>query len=73
LLQSAHRIILVTSPYHQRRASIEFGRIFGDNVDIANHPTPSDHAWPPTWYLTSAGWWLALSETVKTVVVSYGR
>lgn len=70
LLTSAKRIILVTSPYHQHRAALEFSKIFGDQVDIVNHPTQSDHAWPPTWYFTSSGWWLAISETVKTFVVS---
>lgn len=70
LLTQAKRIILVTSPYHQHRASLEFGHIFGDSVQVVNHPTPSDHTWPPTWYLTAAGWWLAVSEIVKTFVVS---
>jgi uncharacterized SAM-binding protein YcdF (DUF218 family) len=69
LLQSAHRIILVTSPYHQHRASLEFGHIFGDNVDIVNHPTSTDRLWPESWWLTSTGWWLAVSETVKTALV----
>ena len=70
LLTSARRIILVTSPYHQHRASLEFEHIFGENVEIVNHPTPNDRTWPPTWYLTANGWWLALSEVVKTLVVS---
>jgi uncharacterized SAM-binding protein YcdF (DUF218 family) len=70
LLSDARRIILVTSPYHQRRASIEFERIFGDNVAIVNHPTPNDRAWPSTWYLSPGGWWLAVSEVAKTAVVS---
>lgn len=73
LLADARRIILVTSPYHQRRASIEFERIFGDSVAIVNHPTPNDRAWSGTWYLTPNGWWLALSEMAKTAVVSYGH
>lgn len=70
LLGSARRVILVTSPYHQHRASLEFEHIFGENVEIVNHPTPTDHTWPPTWYFTSTGWWLALSEVVKTAVVA---
>jgi uncharacterized SAM-binding protein YcdF (DUF218 family) len=70
LLSDAKRLILVTSPYHQHRAGLEFQHIFGDDVDIVNHPTPSDHLWPTTWYLTTTGWWLALSETAKTAFVS---
>lgn len=70
LLQGADRIILVTSPYHQHRASLEFAHIFGQGVQIVDHPTQTDHIWTKTWYLTPNGWWLALSETVKTFVVS---
>lgn len=70
LLQDARRIIVVTSPYHQRRAGVEFKKAFGDSVTIVNHPTTTDHVWTGTWYLTSTGWWLGLSETVKTFVVS---
>lgn len=70
LLAGVKRVILVTSPYHQHRASLEFQKIYGQGVTIVNHPAYSDHMWPPTWYLTSTGWWLALSETAKTAFVS---
>lgn len=70
LVSDARRIILVTSPYHQHRASLEFEHIFGERVEIVNHPTPTDHSWPPNWYVTPGGWWLALSEVVKTLVVA---
>ena len=70
LLKDAKRIILVTSPYHQHRASLEFEHVFGKGVDIVNRPTQTDHIWTPTWYLTPNGWWLAVSETVKTFIVS---
>jgi len=70
LLRDAKRIILVTSPYHQHRASLEFEHIFGDTVDIVNHPTSTDRLWPQAWWLTSSGWWLAVSEVVKTAVVA---
>jgi uncharacterized SAM-binding protein YcdF (DUF218 family) len=70
LLEDKKRIILVTSPYHQHRASLEFEHVFGQGVDIVNHPTSTDRMWPETWYLTANGWWLAVSETVKTFIVS---
>jgi uncharacterized SAM-binding protein YcdF (DUF218 family) len=70
LLADKRRIILVTSPYHQHRASLEFEHVFGQGVDIINHPTPNDRMWPETWYVTANGWWLAVSETVKTFIVS---
>ena len=70
LLTDADRLIVVTSPYHQRRADVEFQKVFGPDVQIVSHPTQTDHIWTKTWYLTTTGWWLALSETVKTFVVS---
>ncbi|MGH7196712.1 MAG: YdcF family protein [Candidatus Saccharimonadales bacterium] len=63
------RIILVTSPYHQRRASLEFKRYYGQDVTVVNHPTQSDRLWPVNWWVTPTGWWLAISEAVKTVLV----
>jgi uncharacterized SAM-binding protein YcdF (DUF218 family) len=67
------RIILVTSPYHQRRASLEFQRVLGDSVTVISHPTPNDKEWGPQWWLTVNGWWLGLSETAKSLVVSTWR
>lgn len=60
-----HRIILVTSAYHQRRASLEFKKRTGDEIKIINHPKKVDAQWSKNWYLTPSGWWLALSEVVK--------
>ncbi len=62
-------IILVTSGYHQRRASIEFDRI-ANGVAIANHPVGTDHDWSSVWWLTPRGWWLAGGEVVKIIVTS---
>ncbi len=70
LLLNAKRIVLVTSPYHQHRASLEFQKFFGDSVTIVNHPTSTDRLWPSFWWTTLSGWWLALSECVKTLVVA---
>lgn len=71
-----NRIILVTSAYHQRRASLEFNSFFGSSVQIVNHPVAHDKQWSRFWWLTPVGWWLALSELVKIIVlsfISYGR
>jgi uncharacterized SAM-binding protein YcdF (DUF218 family) len=67
------RVILVTSPYHQRRASIEFQHAFGSDIDIVNHPTPNDRNWGPNWWMTASGWMITLTETLKTLVVSAWR
>lgn len=61
----AKRVILVTSPYHQRRASLEFGALAGDGIMIVNHPTSDDPDWSAFWWATPRGWWLAISELVK--------
>lgn len=65
------RVILVTSPYHQRRASLEFARTLGEDIEISNHPTPDDRYWEPEkWWLHPYSWYLALSELVKLIYVT---
>jgi uncharacterized SAM-binding protein YcdF (DUF218 family) len=66
-------IILVTSPYHQRRASITFGRALGSDVAILNHST-TDQRW------RRAAWWandyskaLTISELQKTLYVLWTK
>lgn len=52
-LLQAHQIksiILVTSPYHQRRAYITFRYYLGEDVEIVNH-SAADSAWRKN------GWW----------------
>ncbi len=63
------KIILVTSAYHQRRASLEFATRLGENVTIMNHPIDHDRQWSMYWWLTPTGWWLAYSEVVKIVLI----
>ncbi|HEX4662463.1 MAG TPA: YdcF family protein [Candidatus Saccharimonadales bacterium] len=67
-----NRIILVTSAYHQRRASIEFSKVFGPSVQIVNHPVAEDNQWSALWWMTPIGWWLAVGELVKIVVLYLG-
>lgn len=65
-VQSIRNIILVTSAYHQRRASLEFSSILGPSVVIANHPVASDKDWVGFWWWTTGrGWWLAGGEIIK--------
>jgi len=67
------RILLVTSGYHQRRASLEFAAKLGPQVSIVNHPVARDKQWGPYWWLTPQGWWLAGSELVKIIAFGSGR
>lgn len=66
-------VILVTSPYHQRRASLEFHAVAGDNVTIRNHPTTHDDDWSAWWWLSPRGWWLAGGEVVKIIAFYTGQ
>ena len=63
-----HSIILVTSPYHQRRASIVFSRaLSGQNVTILNHSS-IDLTWRRSdWWATAYDRQLTLSEWEKTM------
>lgn len=64
-------VILVTSGYHQRRASLEFNKSTGDTVMIRNYPV-SDSDWQFFWWLTPRGWWLAGGEIAKIVAFYVG-
>ena len=61
------RVILVTSAYHQRRASLEFSKRAGD-VMVLNSPVLVDKDWSSWWWLTPYGWWLAASEVFKILI-----
>lgn len=65
-------VILVTSGYHQRRASLEFSKRAEGQVAILNHPDSHDKDWSSLWWLTPRGWYLAVSECVKTLVFYTG-
>lgn len=60
-------IILVTSPYHQRRAYIEFQRALGHDFPIINHSS-YDRNWRRSdWWATSYSRSLTLSELQKVI------
>lgn len=63
-------VILVTSGYHQRRASLEFNKLTND-VTIRNYPI-ADQDWQWFWWLTPRGWWLAGGEVVKIIAFHVG-
>jgi len=57
-------IILVTEPYHQRRAYLEFRDKLGPDVVIINYPV-EDNNWSTTWWFKPTGWFITVSETFK--------
>lgn len=61
------RIILVTSPYHQRRAAYEFRRALGPDVDIINHSARDANWRRSRWWISPRGWYLTVTETPKLV------
>lgn len=64
-------VILVTSGYHQRRASLEFTK-HSEGVIVRNHPVIGGNDWGWFWWLTPRGWWLATSEAVKVIAFYLG-
>jgi uncharacterized SAM-binding protein YcdF (DUF218 family) len=60
-------VILVTSGYHQRRASLEFNKRAEGMVSVRNHPVAADRQWSNLWWLTPTGWYLAGGEFVKII------
>jgi uncharacterized SAM-binding protein YcdF (DUF218 family) len=65
--QGYRSVILVTSPYHQRRASVVFERELGPEVAIINHSTV-DKDWRRShWWATSYSRSLTLSELQKVL------
>ncbi|HEX7260059.1 MAG TPA: YdcF family protein [Candidatus Saccharimonadia bacterium] len=66
---NAKTIILVTSPYHQRRASLNFHQAVGRDVTILNH-SASDSSWrKSSWWQQEGTIGLTLSELQKTFYV----
>ena len=62
------KVILVTSGYHQRRASLEFNKS-APEVTILNHSAESDDDWSAVWWWTTPrGWWLIGGELVKIAI-----
>ena len=63
-------IILVTSGYHQKRASLEFNKR-AEGVTILNHPAANDHDWSMWWWTNPRGWTLATGELFKIIVFNF--
>lgn len=61
-------VILVTSGYHQRRASLEFNKRSDGLVTVRNHPVAVDRQWSSLWWLTPTGWYLATGEFAKIIL-----
>lgn len=65
-------VILVTSAYHQRRASLEFEARANSTTEVRNHPVAHDKQWSMWWWATPTGWYLAVGEFVKIIAFYLG-
>jgi len=67
------RVILVTSPYHQRRASIVFERqLEGTSITFRNYPARDDEWDPSLWWASEPSRSLTLVELAKLGVEVMG-
>jgi uncharacterized SAM-binding protein YcdF (DUF218 family) len=65
-------IILVTSPYHQRRAYEQFEMAF-PKTEIINYPA-FDKTWRRSlWWVTPSGWYLTISESAKLIFINSSK
>ena len=73
--QNFDSIVLVTSPYHQRRASLEFSWALGErDVNIINYSTDDDDRWHQSlWWASPRGWYYSSSETGKIALTLLQR
>lgn len=60
-------IILVTSPWHQRRAWHEFKQALGPDVDIINYSAKDKNWARHRWWLSSRGFYRIVNETPKLI------
>ena len=65
-------VILVTSAYHQRRASLEFNKRAAGTVQVRNHPVAADKQWSGLWWMTPTGWYLSVTEFFKIIAFYVG-
>ncbi len=69
--RSITSVILVTSGYHQRRASLEFNKR-ADTVTIKNSPVYDDQDWSFWWWTSPRGWTFATTELFKIILFNFG-
>jgi uncharacterized SAM-binding protein YcdF (DUF218 family) len=66
--QGFKSIILVTSPYHQRRAYLAFRQVLGQDFIILNHSAIDTNWRKRNWWLSGDMFYLTLAELQKIVL-----
>lgn len=65
--------IIVTDPYHTRRAAIIFNQVMADeSIKIMIHPVQSSWYSPRNWFLSLKGWQFTLLEYSKLISMRLG-
>lgn len=62
-------VILTTSPYHERRATLEF-KLAANSDSIKLRSKPADEKSWDFWWLKPTGWWRAISETIGIIALN---
>lgn len=70
--QGLDSIILVTSPYHQRRAHLEFSWV-NEDLTILNYSAKDEDWRRSQWWISPRGWYLTVSESTKIGLVGLQR
>lgn len=64
-----NKVILVTSPYHLRRSYLTFRKILPDDIAIIRHIAPDSNWSSNTWYKSSFGRFITVSELWKIAFI----
>jgi len=65
--------IVVTDPYHTRRAAKIFHEMFGDSgIKIIIRPVRTSWFNPRTWFLSRTGWNFTVTDYLKLVSMKFG-
>ncbi len=62
---NAHRVYLVTSPYHQRRVLLTFRKVYGGDYQFLNQSSYDNRWSKAAWWASPFGVWITLSELSK--------
>jgi len=65
--ENLHSIILVTSPYHQRRANLAFRHALGQNFPIINHSSYDAQWRRSNWWATPTSRAITFDELQKVI------
>lgn len=64
-----HKLILVTSPYHQRRADMTFRHIYGDGYTILGSSSVDDRWSKRYWYRSGFSFNVSMEELRKIIYI----